>query len=165
VFVRSRPPGARVSVNGRARGDTPVTIDDLPLGAHELTVSRQGYQPATRRVNLKTSRTVSVTVTLKRRPAEPAPRAQADAKAQAQAPAAVPDATAKPTLEVASRPSGARVFIDGAPAGTTPLTTTSIAPGPHAVRLELAGHRPWTTSVTLERGRRTRVAGSLELAP
>jgi hypothetical protein len=165
VFVRSRPSGARVSVNGRSRGETPVTIDDLPLGTHELTLVRQGYQPVTRRVNLKTSRTVSVTVSLQRRPAESTSRAQADAKAQAQRPKAAPESRAEATLEVVSRPSGARVFIDGKLAGTTPLTTTSIGAGAHAVRLELAGHNPWTTSVTLERGRRTRVAGSLELVP
>jgi serine/threonine-protein kinase len=163
VFVRSRPPGAKVSVNGRPRGETPVTIDDLPLGTHELTLVRAGYQPSTRRVSVTTSRTVRVTVPLQRRPAEPAARARSEAKPQQSG--AATDATGEPTLEVVSRPGGAHVFIDGALAGTTPLTATSLAAGPHAVRLELSGHRPWSTNVTLDRGRRTRVAASLELVP
>ena len=160
LLVGSRPAGARVILGGRARGETPLTIENLPLGAHELTVSHEGYQPATRRVTLtEASPSRRLVVSLSRR-AE-APRAPAAA-----APSAAKASAAEPTtVEVLSRPAGARVYIDGRPVGTTPFTSAPLAPGPHLVHLELAGHRPWSSPVTLEGGKRTRVTASLELVP
>lgn len=66
------------------------------------------------------------------------------------------------TVEFASRPAGARVFLDGALVGTTPLAVAAAKPGSHRVRLELPGYRPWLTSVTVEPGSRVRVGASLE---
>jgi len=36
--VNSTPAGARVTVDGKARGVTPLTLSDLPLGRHEVTL-------------------------------------------------------------------------------------------------------------------------------
>ena len=65
-------------------------------------------------------------------------------------------------LQVLSRPAGAEVFVDGALVGRTPLVIASVAPGAHDIRIELAGHRQWATSVRVEPGARARVAASLE---
>jgi hypothetical protein len=65
-------------------------------------------------------------------------------------------------LQIDSRPSGAQVWIDGAPAGVTPLLLPNVAAGTHSVRIELPGFRPWTTSVSVRTGERARVAASLE---
>jgi hypothetical protein len=37
--VRSQPPGALVVVDGRERGTTPLTLDDLPLGVHAVVLT------------------------------------------------------------------------------------------------------------------------------
>jgi hypothetical protein len=66
------------------------------------------------------------------------------------------------TLQVASRPAGAQVFLDGVLVGRTPLVVSDVKRGSHRVRIELAGHRPWTTSVNVEPGARVRVGASLE---
>jgi hypothetical protein len=66
------------------------------------------------------------------------------------------------SLEVASRPAGARVLLDGREVGRTPLRLERIAPGRHTVRLELDGHRLWETTLTVTAGQAARVAGSLE---
>jgi hypothetical protein len=66
-------------------------------------------------------------------------------------------------VQVDSRPRGARVFLDNAPVGMTPLLLSGIRPGSHAVRLEMRGYRPVSTSVTVEAGSRARVAASLEV--
>jgi hypothetical protein len=39
---------------------------------------------------------------------------------------------------------------------------SDLAPGPHQVRLELPGHRPWSTRTTILAGQSVRVAASLE---
>jgi serine/threonine-protein kinase len=57
------------------------------------------------------------------------------------------------TLNIASTPPGAAIFIAGEPTGmTAPATLTNIAPGNVTVRLELAGYQPAETTVTVAPG-------------
>ena len=66
------------------------------------------------------------------------------------------------SLQVDSRPAGARVFVDGMPVGSTPLVLPDVTAGSHTVRIEMPGYRPWITTITLSRGMRSRVGASLE---
>jgi hypothetical protein len=66
------------------------------------------------------------------------------------------------SLQVDSRPAGARVLLDGQFVGATPLVLAEVATGSHAVTLELEGYRPWTTSVRVAGGQQNRLAASLE---
>jgi len=66
------------------------------------------------------------------------------------------------TLEVDSRPRGARVTVDGRPAGQTPLKVSAMSPGDHRVLIELTGHRRVTSTVKVVAGEQTRLAVSLE---
>jgi len=71
-------------------------------------------------------------------------------------PAPSPQPTAPPAaegrLEVTSEPPGARVFVDGAPIGSTPLTGHAVAAGAHEVRLELQGFTAEEETVTVTAG-------------
>jgi hypothetical protein len=44
LSVRSDPPGARVTIDGQARGTTPVTLRELPPGEHEVVLEAGGRQ-------------------------------------------------------------------------------------------------------------------------
>lgn len=50
--LKSMPSGAKVVVDGKDRGVTPVALD-LDLGKHTVQVSKSGYLPATREVVLE----------------------------------------------------------------------------------------------------------------
>ena len=76
-----------------------------------------------------------------------------------------PAAAAQGTLVVASKPTGARVVLDGREAGKTPLTLRDVKPGSHKVRLELTGYRSWSSTVRVAAGRQRKVAASLERRP
>jgi len=65
-------------------------------------------------------------------------------------PAAVPKEAAA-SLRLSTSPPGARVFLDGAPKGETPLRVEA-APGKHEVRIALAGYEEWEAQVDLARG-------------
>jgi hypothetical protein len=87
---------------------------------------------------------------------QPAPRAQpapTEPEARVDGPG---------SLQVVSRPSGAQVILDGRDVGRTPLSLAAVPEGPHAVRLDLAGFKPWSTTVEVQPGQRMRVAASLE---
>jgi hypothetical protein len=66
------------------------------------------------------------------------------------------------SIYVDSRPRGARVTVDGKPAGVTPLRVPDVRIGTHVVRLELADHRWWSTTTRVTAGQEQRVTGSLE---
>jgi hypothetical protein len=151
VIVRSTPPGALLVIDGRPHGQTPVAVNDLALGAHTVEVARSGYVPYKETVTLA-AKNPSRTVTVRLQPglgsgggaAGPAPAAGAG------------------SLYVDSRPRQARVLMDGRLIGTTPLRIPAVRAGTHAVRLELAGHHPFTTSVGVKAGEEARVTAALE---
>ena len=189
LTVQSTPPGAAVTINGKWSGRTPLTRA-TPFGDYAVRVLLPGYQTRQEQVSLSADSTSgTVSVQLQREPATARsntpsggrPQGQpAEASGRRQAPggaggAAVPPASRAPaaappadigattgTLEVDSRPVGARVFVDDRPVGTTPVRVPDVAPGSRVVRLELLDHRSWTEVAQVGPGKTTRVAGSLE---
>jgi serine/threonine protein kinase len=154
IVVRSTPAGARVELNGKPRGETPLTMGDLPLGAYDIRVTRQGYNAEQRRVTLTRGRpSQTVTVPMRRQPGAAAGTGTTGRAAQ--------PATHAPVL-VDSRPRGATVFMDGRRVGTTPLQLPSVSVGRRVFRLELAGYRTVSADLVVEPGERNRVAVSLE---
>ena len=152
LLIRSTPAGARVVVDGRDVGETPVTVRDVARGAHTVRVARDGYVPGQRRVVVSAaSPQQSLTIALT--PARPAAAAPSTPSRPGQSVAA---------LNVMSRPAGANVFLDGKLIGRTPLQVDEVAAGDHAVRIELDGYRRWSSSVHVVAGERGRVAASLE---
>jgi hypothetical protein len=161
LIVRSTPSGAGVTVNGRWRGRTPLTLDQLPLQSYDVRVVQSGYEAATETVDL-TSGTPqrSLALRLQRRPAA-APRPAAPAPARPD-PDSVTPSVFTGSLYVDSRPRGARVSIDGRAVGVTPLRVPDVRIGTHVVRLELPDHRIWSSTATVTSGQERRVTGSLE---
>lgn len=66
------------------------------------------------------------------------------------------------SLEIASRPSGAQVSLDGRIVGRTPLSIPGVGRGSHVVGVELAGYNRWAASVLVTPDNPTRVGASLE---
>jgi hypothetical protein len=44
LLVESRPSGAAVSLDGRPRGATPLTINDLEAGEYTVTLTLKGFE-------------------------------------------------------------------------------------------------------------------------
>ncbi len=65
-------------------------------------------------------------------------------------------------LEIMSKPSGARVYIDGRLVGTTPTSLPNVAAGSHVIRLERDGYMPWSSAIQVVAGEQNRVTASLE---
>jgi hypothetical protein len=152
LTVHSTPARAGVLIDGVWRGRTPLTLKDLAVGTHGVRVVEDGYIAEARRVAID-ARAAATTVSFQlgkvRGPERPA------------AAAARPGVTTGRLL-LESRPSGAAVLIDGSVVGTTPLLLSDLGPGPRQIRIELPGHKPWTTTATVVAGQRVRVAASLE---
>lgn len=159
VLIRSTPPGARVIVDGKDRGQTPAAIGELARGEHRIRVMRDGYTAAERRVFLTSSQPIqSLSVPLAREP-----RARGNATVE-QKPIVPPPSPVVETgtLTVDTRPQGATVVLDGRRVGTTPLNLGDVRAGTRSMQIELEGYRPWSASVAIKGGEQNRVTASLE---
>jgi hypothetical protein len=156
LLVRSAPNGARVFVDGRDVGRTPASVSDLARGQHRVRVVQDGFVTEERRVVIAGSGSQALSVTLER------PRTAVAAKPAAP-PVSATTGTLTTQLRVESRPTNARVFVDGRLIGTTPLALEQIEAGEHNIRLELDGYRSWSTVAQIVEGKGTRVGASLEM--
>jgi hypothetical protein len=159
LTLRSVPSSALVFVDGKASGRTPTIFRELARGAHRIQVTRDGYTAVDRRVVIAQSGP-SQTVTLR------LPRAPLAVKTTpAAGPVRVAPATTdqvKGSVDVDSRPSGAKVFVDGRLVGKTPMMLSDVSVGDHAIRLELDGYARWSSSVRIVLNEQNRVTASLE---
>ena len=179
LLVRSTPPGARVVVDGREYGRTPLTVGNLSRGAHTVRVTRDGYVADERLVTITPAQRAH-SVTARLAPERTAPggkvgnagnvanaanAAKATAAAKAKNPTNPPGPTNSPgaaPLTVESRPAGAKVFIDGRLVGTTPLVVPGVAVGEHALHLDRDGYQRWSSAVRIVTTERNRVTASLD---
>ncbi len=75
-------------------------------------------------------------------------------------------------IQVNSTPTGAEIWLDSVSTGkTTNYLLTSVSPGEHTIKLTLAGHRDWTSGLTVVAGQPNtvdaellRAYGSLEVS-
>jgi serine/threonine protein kinase len=161
IMVRSTPSGAGVTINGRLRGRTPLTMDEARFGNYSVRIALAGYETERQEFRLTPQdATRTLSIDLQR---QPSASQSAKAKTSAATPPAKPAPTATSgSIFVDSRPRGARVVLDGKVIGTTPLRIPDVSVGSHAIRLELADHQPWTNTAQVAAGQEARVTGSLE---
>ena len=160
-----------MTLNGRWRGRTPLTLDDLPFRRYDVRVVQPGFAAGTR-----SGRPVGGYAGAIDHPAaEAARRRRRRRLARLRRPPPGQRRARRPTPEepqsstvftgsiyVDSRPRGARVTIDGKAVGVTPLRVSDVRIGTHVVRLELPDHRLWSTTTRVTAGQEQRVTGSLE---
>jgi hypothetical protein len=127
VTIATEPAGASVYVDDRFAGTTPLRDVAVAEGPRAVRVERAGFVP------LDTSLVVGAGATTLGGSLRPAPAAAA-------------------RLTVASEPSGAQVYVDGALVGTTPLDTARIAPDARRLRLERSGYDAYEADLRAQAG-------------
>ena len=159
LIVRSTPAGADVMVDGQSRGVTPLTLRELPFGAHTIAVSHAGHDTRQQRVTLS-ERRPSRSIDFELHPTSTA-GPETTATDSTTSTRSAPSGQAG-SLQVASHPAGAQVFVDDNLIGTTPLLIPNVAAGSRRLRIDLSGYKAWTKSVQIEPSERSRVSVSLE---
>ena len=149
-----------MSVDGAAKGVTPLALRDLPAGTRTITLAHPGYAAETRKVQIshdRPSRSLEVRLAaVAQATAAPAPAARPSTPATLAKPAA-----STGTLVVESRPAAASVSINGRDRGKTPLVIADLEPGEYQVVLAMPGYRNVATTVRVVAGERARAAASL----
>ena len=121
------PDSAEIEIDGKPYGNTPLQ-EFLKLGPHRIRFSKQGYKPFEKIVTVvrdEEGGNQELVVELEELPG---------------------------MLLLESKPSEARVFIDGVDFGVTPYTRNSIEPGEYKISLSLDGYDPLEETITIHPG-------------
>ncbi len=136
---RTDEPGATLKIDDNDAGKTPVTVA-LGPGPHVIQVIAADGRSTEQQLDVKPGRKLDMLVPLPSRAGGPA------------------------SLGVTSDPAGARVFLDGAAVGVTPYSV-ELAPGAHAVAVELGGRLRQERQITARQGRDVQLAFVLPAMP
>lgn len=124
LAISSEPAGARVVVNGVARGTAPCIVDRIPAGESSIELTLDAHKPHKQTVKLIAGDEQDITAVL-----EPIPA----------------------SLNIVSIPTGARIYINNQFRGESPVELNGLPPGAYRVRAELAGHETMARTVQLKR--------------
>jgi TonB family protein len=139
LHVESQPPGATVTVNGEAKGQTPLEVAELALGLYEVKLELKGYEAKSQSVALTAD----------------TPRQEVKLQLTRAAPA-------MGVADIVSTPFGANVSIDGTRVGQTPVTEHKLRVGNRQVELTKDGYEPYTASLRVETGKRAQLDAQLK---
>ncbi|MBQ6136998.1 MAG: PEGA domain-containing protein [Kiritimatiellae bacterium] len=125
IEVKTDPEGASVTVNGIARGLSPVTVRDVPRGRASVTLVKAGYEEENRELSVNPGDVQTLFVKMQGRPG---------------------------SLRLSSVPEGARFYVNGDPHGRGPVTVGNLQPGEYVVRAELDGHDTMEKTIRVANG-------------
>ena len=120
LLVNSIPRSANVTVDGRYRGQSPITLSLAPGVDYTIGLSKAGYGTASRRVRLGAAASDSITVDLSARTG---------------------------ALTVNVQPADADVYVDGRMRAKG-STTLQLSSSPKKIEVRKNGYQTWTRNVT-----------------
>jgi hypothetical protein len=139
IYINSNPAGASAVLdNGYDQLTTPGTFNAVPVGWHEVQVSKSGYQVYSTGVEVRSGETSNVYATL------------VQTKQYG-------------SLSVSSNPTGASLYVDTIYQGVTNQIVSNLAVGTHTVTLKKSGYQDYSQSATVNNAQTTYL--SITLSP
>ena len=134
--VKSEPSGAKVYIDGKELGDTPLALSDIKTGRHQIRVVKAGYE----------SYEVLVETGVGRK------EVMADLK----------KVLRKGELVIRTVPTKAAIYLNENSVGTSPYEGKGLSPGKYRIRVTMEGYEPWGQEVTVKAHEKLEVLASLK---
>jgi hypothetical protein len=134
--VRSEPSGAKIYVDGKRAGETPLVLSDIKMGRHLIRLTKEGYDSYEVLEQIGVGRK-KVIANLKKTVREG-------------------------ELLVLTEPSGSAVYLNGRHVGTSPYEGKGLSSGKYIVRVTKEGYETWESHVTVEPGEKIEVLAKLK---
>lgn len=135
LSVSSMPEGGSVEIDGQtSQFVTPHTTPGLAAGSHTIRVSKAGYEPVTRTINVQAGQTVAFNVPL---------------------------TEMRATLTINSDPDGAVISINGERSSRTTPVTVMLLKGRYRIALSKQGYLPTESSIDAVPGQNYKVSPHL----
>jgi formylglycine-generating enzyme required for sulfatase activity/serine/threonine protein kinase len=107
--ITSTPNGANVFLNGKKIGTSPLFLEKVKKGSHQVSAQKECHAESTKQVSIASEKMSAISMALQ---------------------------TTCGSAEVTSDPPGAIVFLDGENIGQTPLQVANLASGNRMLRFE-----------------------------
>ena len=120
LLVNSVPRAANVTVDGRYRGQSPITLALSPDVDYEIGLSKAGYGATSRKIRLRAAASESITVDLSARAG---------------------------SITVNVQPGDATVYVDGRARGSGSITVR-LSSAPHRIEVRKTGFETWSRTIT-----------------
>jgi hypothetical protein len=136
LAIDSTPQGTQVEIDGQTDPSwiTPFTLSGLSAGQHTVTLSKKGFSPDTRTVDVASGGKAFVTTRLVQLVA---------------------------TLSVSSSPAGANIYVDGKNSGKVTPAQVPVDQGQHVILVRKSGYIDETTSAQFTLGQTTNFSPNL----
>jgi hypothetical protein len=139
IIIKVSVPGARVELDGNELGLSPVRpVQAVSVGPHQLRVSKLGFSEHRETIQVLPAKTSDVKVEL---------------------------AALFAVLTVEANAQGARILLDGKPAGDAPLSNKEVLPGEHTIQVTAEGYLDYETKIRAVAGEAVGVSALLLAKP
>ncbi len=134
LYIQSNPEGATIEIDGQGGAVTPRTYPNLPTGTRTVRISKPGYEPVTRTVQIEAGQTASLNVAL---------------------------TELRATVVIGSDPEGAAITINGEKTGKTTPATVSLLKGKYNIAFQKQGFLPSENTIDVVGGQNYKVSPRL----
>jgi DNA-binding transcriptional regulator YhcF (GntR family) len=141
LSINSNPSEAKVYLDNDYKGKTPLNLKNISTGQYSLRMSLAGYEDWTSTVVVLPILNVRISADL-----VPLPQEEKEYG----------------SISVNSNPQEARVYLDNAYKGNTPINIRDVSTGRHKLRIKLAGYEDWVSEITVSSSRVLRVSADLK---
>jgi serine/threonine protein kinase len=124
MTIDTSPSGATVSLGGKEVGKTPITLKDIRPGKYPMRIVLDGYDQIEKEVEVKENEFNNI--------------------------GSIALSSAKAGIDLTTVPSAAKVFLDGALVGATPLRRNDLTPGEATYLILLEGYLPHEVKARLD---------------
>lgn len=138
LVIETTPAGAEIVIDKTKKFKSPVTINPIEPGEHEVQISLATYQEHTEKVVVKGGEPALLKVKLQQKDT---------------------------VLAINTTPSDALVDINGLSAGMTPVQFKDVPPGVYVVTVSKTGFKPQSKQVNVQKGTDTHVNFTLVAIP
>jgi hypothetical protein len=123
INIKSEPTKASIFLDGKEVGTTPENLTGLKPDKYSVEVMMDGYELWTEIVDVKAGNENTLTAVLQKKTG---------------------------SISVKSRPSKAKIFLNGEAAGKVPKILNDLNPGKYTVEVMMDGYDIWSESVDVE---------------
>ena len=135
LMITSKPSDAIIYIQSRKVGKTPRAITELKPGKYTVEVKHDEYQTWSDSVDIVPGKEIPLEAVLQAKPG---------------------------SISIKSKPSDAKILIDGNEAGTTPETINDIKCGTHIVELKVEGCEVWSENVEVKANKQSCLTAVLQ---
>jgi len=124
IFITGTPQDAGIYIDNIYKGKLPLTVENLRIGSHILTIRKTGYKEKIENIVIDKNKLLKINIALNNN-------------------------TEGQSIKIISKPEGAEIYLDVDYLGKTPVTLTLSEKGRHRLKITKDGYLDYNSNVNI----------------